>query len=83
MSDDLDTDEVLKGFDFLANSEDMEGPSETPSSGDRTDWGENNKRMQKYMIYRLYWQINKDAPAHFISTYIPLIYYSLIKEPTV
>ncbi|KAK9966986.1 hypothetical protein ABG768_004061 [Culter alburnus] len=38
MSDDLDTDEVLKGFDFLANSEDMEGPSETPSSGDRTDW---------------------------------------------
>ncbi|XP_026130505.1 striatin-like [Carassius auratus] len=34
MSDDLDTDEVLKGFDFLANSEDMEGSSEAPSS----DW---------------------------------------------
>ncbi|KAG1929701.1 striatin [Pimephales promelas] len=38
MSDDLDTDEVLKGFDFLANSEDMEGPSETHSSADRADW---------------------------------------------
>ncbi|XP_077096398.1 LOW QUALITY PROTEIN: striatin [Siphateles boraxobius] len=38
MSDDLDTDEVLKGFDFLANSEDMEGPSETHSSADRPDW---------------------------------------------
>ncbi|KTF91626.1 hypothetical protein cypCar_00049162, partial [Cyprinus carpio] len=40
MSDDLDTDEVLKGFDFLANSEDMEGSSEAPSSGERADWGE-------------------------------------------
>uniref|UniRef100_A0A672PT76 Striatin n=1 Tax=Sinocyclocheilus grahami TaxID=75366 RepID=A0A672PT76_SINGR len=38
MSDDLDTEEVLKGFDFLANSEDMEGPSEAPSSGERADW---------------------------------------------
>uniref|UniRef100_A0A8C1T8I8 Striatin, calmodulin binding protein n=1 Tax=Cyprinus carpio TaxID=7962 RepID=A0A8C1T8I8_CYPCA len=38
MSDDLDTDEVLKGFDFLANSEDMEGSSEAPSSGERADW---------------------------------------------
>uniref|UniRef100_A0A9J7XK47 Striatin n=1 Tax=Cyprinus carpio carpio TaxID=630221 RepID=A0A9J7XK47_CYPCA len=40
MSDDLDTDEVLKGFDFLANSEDMEGSSEAPSSGERADWVE-------------------------------------------
>ncbi|XP_051769158.1 striatin isoform X3 [Ctenopharyngodon idella] len=46
MSDDLDTDEVLKGFDFLANSEDMEGPSETPSSGDRTYWGPNRCKLQ-------------------------------------
>ncbi|KAF4107791.1 striatin isoform X2 [Onychostoma macrolepis] len=46
MSDDLDTDEVLKGFDFLANSEDMEGPSETPSSGERADWGPNRCKLQ-------------------------------------
>lgn len=38
MSDDLDTDEVLKGFDFLANNEDMEGQTEAPPAGDRADW---------------------------------------------
>ncbi|XP_067287113.1 striatin isoform X2 [Pseudorasbora parva] len=46
MSDDLDTEEVLKDFDFLANSEDMEGLSEAPSSGDRTDWGPNRCKLQ-------------------------------------
>uniref|UniRef100_A0A8C1T4G0 Striatin n=1 Tax=Cyprinus carpio TaxID=7962 RepID=A0A8C1T4G0_CYPCA len=46
MSDDLDTDEVLKGFDFLANSEDMEGSSEAPSSGERADWGPNRCKLQ-------------------------------------
>ncbi|XP_051957105.1 LOW QUALITY PROTEIN: striatin-like [Xyrauchen texanus] len=38
MSDELDTEEVLKGFDFLGNGEDMEGPSETPSAADRPEW---------------------------------------------
>lgn len=38
MSDDLETDEVLKGFDFLANNEDMEGQTEAPPAGDRADW---------------------------------------------
>uniref|UniRef100_A0A8C2INY3 Striatin, calmodulin binding protein n=1 Tax=Cyprinus carpio TaxID=7962 RepID=A0A8C2INY3_CYPCA len=38
MSDDMDTDEVLKDFDFLANNEDMEGSPEAPSSGERADW---------------------------------------------
>uniref|UniRef100_A0A673G3D2 Striatin n=1 Tax=Sinocyclocheilus rhinocerous TaxID=307959 RepID=A0A673G3D2_9TELE len=46
MSDDLDTEEVLKDFDFLANSEDMEGPSEAPSSGERADWGPNRCKLQ-------------------------------------
>ncbi|XP_051529289.1 striatin-like isoform X2 [Myxocyprinus asiaticus] len=46
MSDDLDTEEVLKGFDFLANSDDMEGPSETPSAADRPDWGPNRCKLQ-------------------------------------
>uniref|UniRef100_A0A671LZZ7 Striatin n=1 Tax=Sinocyclocheilus anshuiensis TaxID=1608454 RepID=A0A671LZZ7_9TELE len=46
MSDDLETEEVLKGFDFLANSEDMEGPSEVPSSGERADWGPNRCKLQ-------------------------------------
>uniref|UniRef100_A0A673MK04 Striatin n=1 Tax=Sinocyclocheilus rhinocerous TaxID=307959 RepID=A0A673MK04_9TELE len=46
MSDDLDTEEVLKGFDFLANSEDMEGPSEAPSSGERAECGPNRCKLQ-------------------------------------
>ncbi|XP_051532321.1 striatin isoform X3 [Myxocyprinus asiaticus] len=46
MSDDLDTEEVLKGFDFLANSDDMEGPSETTSAADRPDWGPNRCKLQ-------------------------------------
>uniref|UniRef100_A0A8C2ISB8 Striatin, calmodulin binding protein n=1 Tax=Cyprinus carpio TaxID=7962 RepID=A0A8C2ISB8_CYPCA len=37
MSDDMDTDEVLKDFDFLANNEDMEGSPEAPSSGERDE----------------------------------------------
>uniref|UniRef100_A0AAR2LB65 Striatin n=1 Tax=Pygocentrus nattereri TaxID=42514 RepID=A0AAR2LB65_PYGNA len=32
--DDPDTEEALKGFDFLASSEDMEGSSESPGTGD-------------------------------------------------
>ncbi|XP_076879707.1 striatin [Brachyhypopomus gauderio] len=38
MSDDPDTEEALKGFDFLASSEDMEASPESPSAGDAIDW---------------------------------------------
>ncbi|KAK3533069.1 hypothetical protein QTP70_006581 [Hemibagrus guttatus] len=38
LSDDLDTEEALKGFDFLASSEDMEGSPESPATGDMADW---------------------------------------------
>uniref|UniRef100_A0A672N483 Striatin n=1 Tax=Sinocyclocheilus grahami TaxID=75366 RepID=A0A672N483_SINGR len=54
MSDDFDTEEVLKGFDFLANSEDMEGPSEAPSSGERAEWGESQlsySEKHQHMLY--------------------------------
>uniref|UniRef100_A0AAR2IUS8 Striatin n=1 Tax=Pygocentrus nattereri TaxID=42514 RepID=A0AAR2IUS8_PYGNA len=40
LSDDPDTEEALKGFDFLASSEDMEGSSESPGTGDTADWVE-------------------------------------------
>ncbi|TRY83870.1 hypothetical protein DNTS_030096 [Danionella cerebrum] len=43
MSDDLDTDEVMKGFDFLANSEDMECLSDAAPSA---DWGPNRCKLQ-------------------------------------
>ncbi|KAK1798011.1 hypothetical protein P4O66_000516 [Electrophorus voltai] len=39
LSDDPDTEEALKGFDFLASSEDMEASPESPSTGDAVDWG--------------------------------------------
>lgn len=36
-SEDRDTEEALKEFDFLATSDDGDG--ESRSSGDGTDWG--------------------------------------------
>uniref|UniRef100_A0A8B9KY19 Striatin n=1 Tax=Astyanax mexicanus TaxID=7994 RepID=A0A8B9KY19_ASTMX len=38
LSDDPDTEEALKGFDFLASSEEMEGSSDSPGGGDAQDW---------------------------------------------
>ncbi|XP_017557928.1 striatin isoform X2 [Pygocentrus nattereri] len=46
LSDDPDTEEALKGFDFLASSEDMEGSSESPGTGDTADWGPNRSKLQ-------------------------------------
>uniref|UniRef100_A0A8C2AFN7 Striatin, calmodulin binding protein n=1 Tax=Cyprinus carpio TaxID=7962 RepID=A0A8C2AFN7_CYPCA len=53
MSDDMDTDEVLKDFDFLANNEDMEGSPEAPSSGERADWGESQRFRLQDMLANL------------------------------
>uniref|UniRef100_A0AAR2JIZ1 Striatin n=1 Tax=Pygocentrus nattereri TaxID=42514 RepID=A0AAR2JIZ1_PYGNA len=39
-SDDPDTEDALKGFDFLSNPEDMDTSPESRSAGDGTDWGE-------------------------------------------
>ncbi|KAJ8360051.1 hypothetical protein SKAU_G00165760 [Synaphobranchus kaupii] len=38
MSDDPDAEEALKGFDFLASSDDADGSPDSRSSGDGTDW---------------------------------------------
>lgn len=39
LPEDADTEEALKGFDFLVNAEDGEGAGEARSSGDGTEWG--------------------------------------------
>uniref|UniRef100_A0A8C9TZT1 Striatin, calmodulin binding protein 3 n=1 Tax=Scleropages formosus TaxID=113540 RepID=A0A8C9TZT1_SCLFO len=39
LPDDPDTEEALKEFDFLVNTEDGEGAGEARSSGDGTEWG--------------------------------------------
>lgn len=36
-TEDPDTEEALKGFDFLSNPDDME--TESRGTGDGTDWG--------------------------------------------
>uniref|UniRef100_A0A8B9RGV9 Striatin n=1 Tax=Astyanax mexicanus TaxID=7994 RepID=A0A8B9RGV9_ASTMX len=46
LSDDPDTEEALKGFDFLASSEEMEGSSDSPGGGDAQDWGPNRSKLQ-------------------------------------
>ncbi|XP_066863910.1 striatin isoform X1 [Kogia breviceps] len=43
-SEDRDTKEALKEFDFLVTSE--EGDSESRSAGDGTDWGPNRSKLQ-------------------------------------
>ncbi|XP_018590289.1 striatin-3 [Scleropages formosus] len=40
LPDDPDTEEALKEFDFLVNTEDGEGAGEARSSGDGTEWAE-------------------------------------------
>ncbi|XP_068041430.1 striatin isoform X5 [Anomalospiza imberbis] len=43
-SEDRDTEEALKEFDFLVTSDDGDG--ESRSSGDGTDWGPNRSKLQ-------------------------------------
>uniref|UniRef100_A0A8C4JH21 Striatin n=1 Tax=Dromaius novaehollandiae TaxID=8790 RepID=A0A8C4JH21_DRONO len=43
-SEDRDTEEALKEFDFLVTSD--EGDGESRSSGDGTDWGPNRSKLQ-------------------------------------
>uniref|UniRef100_A0A8C9SNY6 Striatin n=1 Tax=Scleropages formosus TaxID=113540 RepID=A0A8C9SNY6_SCLFO len=40
INDDPDTEEALKGFDFLASPDEVDGSPESRSAGDGTDWGE-------------------------------------------
>ncbi|TSL68198.1 Striatin [Bagarius yarrelli] len=47
LSDDADTEEALKGFDFLASTEDMEGSPESPATADATDWEKDPNAMSE------------------------------------
>ncbi|XP_014837559.1 PREDICTED: striatin isoform X3 [Poecilia mexicana] len=44
-SEDPDTEEALKGFDFLSNPDEMD-TSESRGTGDGTDWGPNRSKLQ-------------------------------------
>ncbi|XP_054885186.1 striatin-like isoform X4 [Poeciliopsis prolifica] len=45
-SEDPDTEEALKGFDFLSNPDEMDTSSESRGTGDGTDWGPNRSKLQ-------------------------------------
>lgn len=46
LSDDPDTEEALKGFDFLANQDEPEGPAEARAAGDSGEWGERGRGLE-------------------------------------
>ncbi|XP_041866503.1 striatin-like isoform X2 [Melanotaenia boesemani] len=45
-SEDPDTEEALKGFDFLSSPDEMDTSSESRGTGDGTDWGPNRSKLQ-------------------------------------
>ncbi|KAM7409010.1 hypothetical protein PAMA_002636 [Pampus argenteus] len=45
-SEDPDTEEALKGFDFLSSPDDMDTSPESRGTGDGTDWGPNRSKLQ-------------------------------------
>lgn len=45
LSDDPDTEEALKGFDFLANQDEPEGSAEALAAGNSGEWGERGQGL--------------------------------------
>ncbi|XP_008302297.1 striatin isoform X3 [Stegastes partitus] len=45
-SEDPDTEEALKGFDFLSSPDEMDTSPESRGTGDGTDWGPNRSKLQ-------------------------------------
>nr|XP_046232359.1 striatin isoform X2 [Scatophagus argus] len=46
LSDDPDTEEALKGFDFLASPDELDGSPESRSGEDSGEWGPNRSKLQ-------------------------------------
>ncbi|XP_033956534.1 striatin-like isoform X2 [Pseudochaenichthys georgianus] len=45
-SEDPDTEEAMKGFDFLSSPDEMDTSPESRGNGDGTDWGPNRSKLQ-------------------------------------
>ncbi len=45
-SEDPDTEEALKGFDFLSSPDEMDTSPESRGNGDGTDWGKSSERCK-------------------------------------
>lgn len=50
LSDDTDTEEALKGFDFLANQDELDGSPDRKSSEDSGEWGEAQHDGEKIQV---------------------------------
>ncbi|KAL7841798.1 hypothetical protein SRHO_G00254890 [Serrasalmus rhombeus] len=61
-SDDPDTEDALKGFDFLSNPEDMDTSPESRSAGDGTDWEKDRQAwdVDQSLITKLKEQYRKE-----------------------
>lgn len=46
-SEDPDTEEALKGFDFLSSPDEMDTSPESRGNGDGTDWGKSGSRFHR------------------------------------
>ncbi|XP_030587777.1 striatin-like isoform X2 [Archocentrus centrarchus] len=46
LSDDPDTEDALKGFDFLASPDELDGSPESRSAEDSGEWGPNRSKLQ-------------------------------------
>lgn len=54
-SEDPDTEEALKGFDFLSSTDEMDTSPESRGNGDGTDWGESQAHRRNHVI-RTVWE---------------------------
>lgn len=50
-TEDPDTEEVMKGFDFLSSPDEMDTSPETRGTGDGTDWGESHVNHQQIRVW--------------------------------
>lgn len=51
LSDDPDTEEALKGFDFLASPDELDGSAESRSGEDSAEWGETGGLMLTNILF--------------------------------
>lgn len=49
-SEDPDTEEALKGFDFLSSTDEMDTSPESRGNGDGTDWGESRAAHRRNRV---------------------------------
>ena len=56
-TEDPDTEEALKGFDFLSSPDEMDTSPESRGTGDGTDWGESRISQEHDKVQGWSWMI--------------------------